>query len=215
MHTLATTAVVFSGGFIVMVLEIIGARFLARDFGSSFYVWVSQIGVVMIALALGYYFGGALADKYPKSRTLSLLLIPAGGLTFALPIYAPKLIDLLISRHPLTEPIALIWQKLDPALGSLLVFLLPCLALATLPPFMIRLATVSVKQVGRRSGSIIAASTLGSIVGVFVAGYILIDHMTVTNIFRATGVATCGLGLFCLVLDPLLSRAEPSTTSTA
>ena len=40
---------VFLGGFAVMVLEIIGARFLARDFGGSFYVWINQIGVILIA----------------------------------------------------------------------------------------------------------------------------------------------------------------------
>ena len=43
---------VFVSGFVVMVLEIVGARILARDFGGSFYVWVSQIGVILIALAL-------------------------------------------------------------------------------------------------------------------------------------------------------------------
>ena len=46
-------AIVFLGGFAIMVLEIAGARFLPQYFGSSFYVWVSQIGMVMAALALG------------------------------------------------------------------------------------------------------------------------------------------------------------------
>src|SRR5439155_1260853 len=63
MRTVAAAGLVFVGGFIIMVLEIIGARFLAKDFGSSFYVWVSQIGVILIALALGYGVGGALADR--------------------------------------------------------------------------------------------------------------------------------------------------------
>ena len=57
MRKLAATSLVFLGGFAVMVLEVIGARYLAKDFGSSFYVWISQIGVVLIALALGYYAG--------------------------------------------------------------------------------------------------------------------------------------------------------------
>jgi hypothetical protein len=56
MRNAAAATLAFIGGFVIMVLEIVGARFLARDFGSSFYVWVSQIGVVLIALALGYYF---------------------------------------------------------------------------------------------------------------------------------------------------------------
>jgi predicted MFS family arabinose efflux permease len=75
----ATAAVlVFLGGFIIMVLEIVGARFLAKDFGSSFHVWVSQIGVVLIALAAGYYLGGALADRWQRRGLLVLLLAPRG-----------------------------------------------------------------------------------------------------------------------------------------
>ena len=44
MRAAAATVLVFLGGFAIMVLEIIGARYLAKDFGGSFYVWVSQIG---------------------------------------------------------------------------------------------------------------------------------------------------------------------------
>jgi len=54
MLKLAAAAYVFLGGFAVMVLEIIGARYLAKDFGGSFYVWISQIGVILVALALGW-----------------------------------------------------------------------------------------------------------------------------------------------------------------
>ena len=65
--------IVFVGGFAIMVLEIIGARFLAKDFGSSFYVWVSQIGVVLAALAVGYFLGGWLADRFPRFSLLACL----------------------------------------------------------------------------------------------------------------------------------------------
>ena len=68
-----------------MALEVIGARYLAKDFGGSFYVWISQIGVVLIALALGYYVGGRLADKCQRLSVLSLLLVPAGLLTCLIP----------------------------------------------------------------------------------------------------------------------------------
>src|SRR5213594_4405018 len=85
MRTAAAAVIVFLGGFAIMVLEIIGARFLAKDFGSSFYVWVSQIGVILIALALGYGIGGALADRYQRLSLLSILLAPAGIMTFFIP----------------------------------------------------------------------------------------------------------------------------------
>ena len=200
--------IVFLGGFAVMVLEIIGARYLAKDFGSSFYVWVSQIGTILIALALGYAIGGALADRFQRLWFLALLLALAGVMTFFIPNFASRLIDAIIMRHPAGENIPLVWQKLDPAIGSALIFLLPCFVLATLSPYMIRLATRRLAHVGRTSGVIIAASTLGSIAGVFISGYILIDQMTVPNIFRCMGAVTFLLGVACLFLDRWFGNDE-------
>jgi len=205
MRNATAAAVVFVGGFVIMVLEIIGARFLAKDFGNSLDVWVSQIGVVLIALALGYYLGGALADRWQRLWLLVLLLVPAGLALFAIPNCAAWLIDAIVSRHPIDRPIPLLWQKLDPVLGSAVIFLLPCVVLAMLPPYMIRLATRSLAQVGRLSGFIIAASTLGSIAGVFISGFVLIEQMKVSNIFRLMGGLTALLGLLCVLLDRWLA----------
>jgi len=201
---------VFVAGFIIMVLEIIGARFLAKDFGSSFHVWVSQIGMVLIALALGYYAGGALADRWHRLSFLALLLAPTGFILFFIPIWSKWLIEPLISRHPVEYPVPVFWQKVDPVLGSALVFLMPCVVLATLSPYMIRLATHSLAQVGRSSGFIIASSTLGSIAGVFVAGLIFIDCLRLSTIFRLMGAMTLLLGLMCLGFDRwFVPRARP------
>src|SRR6267378_2293276 len=109
MRNAAAAILVFLGGFIIMVLEIVGARFLARDFGSSFYVWVSQIGVVLIALALGYYLGGALADRWQRLWLLITLLVPAGLLLCLIPNMAATLINAIILRHPADRPIPLFW----------------------------------------------------------------------------------------------------------
>jgi len=214
MKNAAAATLVFIGGFIMMVLEIIGARFLARDFGSSFHVWVSQIGVVLIALALGYYLGGALADRWRRLWVLVLLLMPAGLMLFLIPNCAAWLITMIISRHPADQPIPMLWQKLDPVLGSALTFLLPCVVLATLSPYMIRVATRSLQQVGRSSGFIIASSTVGSIAGVFISGFVLIDHMRVSSIFRLMGIMTMFLGLLCLALDRWMGSADGLATET-
>src|SRR5438128_12620802 len=104
MRKLAAGSLVFLGGFAIMVLEIIGARFLAKDFGGSFYVWVSQIGVILIALALGYYIGGALADRFRRVSFLACLLVPAGVVTVFIPDFAGPLIDAIIRRHHADEP---------------------------------------------------------------------------------------------------------------
>jgi hypothetical protein len=216
MRNLAAATLVFLGGFVMMVLEIVGARYLAKDFGNSIHVWVSQIGVVLIALALGYYAGGALADRLHRLGYLAFLLLPTGLFLYFIPRWTPRLIDRIITRHPPGVDIPPLWQKLDPVLGSALLFLVPCLALAVLSPYMIRLATQSLSQVGRSSGFIIAAGTVGSIAGVFMSGFVLIDNLALSTIFRLMGLMTAGLGFLCVVLDrcffvPVPSRVESST----
>lgn len=209
----ASAALVFCGGYAIMVLEIVGARFLARDFGGSFYVWVSQIGVILTALALGYFVGGTLADRWCRLAFLAWVLVPAGAFTFLIPSFASPVLDAIIQRHPASQAIPLFWQKVDPAIGSALIFLFPCSALAVLCPYLTRLAALRLAHVGRVAGLIYAASTAGGIAGVFFSGYWLIDHLSVTDIFRSTGGLTVLLGLACPLLDPLFGR--PASTQAA
>jgi MFS family permease len=205
MHSLAAAVLVFLGGFIVMVIEIVGAWLLRRYFGSSYLIWVCQIGVVLVALALGYYLGGALADRWRRLAPMAWLLIPAGAFTFAIPPLADRVLNWIVARHPVEKPVPEFWQKFDPVMGSALVFLLPCVVLAMLSPYMIRLATRSLAQLGRQSGLIIAVSTVGSIAGVFISGFVLIEHMKLSNIFRVMGGLTILLGGLCIVLDRRLT----------
>ncbi|HNQ89623.1 MAG TPA: fused MFS/spermidine synthase [Verrucomicrobiota bacterium] len=210
MRSLAAVVVAAMGGFIVLVLEIIGARYLAKDFGGSFYVWVSQIGVILLALAVGYAAGGALADRFAGLTVLVVLLVPAGLFTVLVPNLAPPVLDAIISRHPPQQAIPLFWQKVDPALGSLCVFLLPCLVLAMIPPFLIRWVTPRVDRVGRSSGAVIAAGTVGSIAGVVAAGYFLLEWMRISDIFRAMGALTLLVAALCAVIDRWLGRVDSS-----
>ena len=72
----------------------------------------------------------------------------------------------------------------------------------------------SLAEVGRSSGLIIAASTIGSIAGVFVAGFVLIDHMKVSNIFRLMGGLTILLGFLCVPCDRWLAVGSKSFNPT-
>ena len=202
-------------GFIIMVLEIVGARFLARDFGNTLHVWTAQIGVVLIALAFGYALGGRLVDRLPSSAPLSALLVPAGIWLLLTPVFAPRLMEWIVDRHPRGAPIPPLWMKLDPILGSLSVFLVPCIALAALSPAMIRLGARRMETLGRTSGQIIAANTLGSIAGVFLAGFVLIEHWRLSQIFVSMGILTLLLGAACLGGDRWFasstSHASPRT----
>jgi len=197
---------VFAGGAAIMVLEIAGARFLYRDFGSSVYVWVSQIGMIMAALAVGYYAGGWLADRFRRPRPLAWLLVMAGVLTWCIPDFAPWVLGKIVERHPADAPIPEVWRKLDPMLGSAAVFFLPCLVLASLSPFMIRLAAHRVEGVGRLSGTMFSVGTTGSILGVFLSGYWLLDWFGLTKNLRGTGAVMVVMGMYCWWMDRAYSK---------
>ena len=48
---------VFGSGMAGLAMQILAGRLLAPSFGSSVYTWGSIIGVFMVTLSLGYYFG--------------------------------------------------------------------------------------------------------------------------------------------------------------
>ena len=48
--------------------EIAAARLMAPFFGASTIVWANTIAVVLVALSVGYWFGGRLADRHPHLR---------------------------------------------------------------------------------------------------------------------------------------------------
>src|SRR3990167_10914453 len=54
---------VFINGACITALEITASRVLAPYFGTTLLVWGSIIGITLIALALGYYYGGKIADR--------------------------------------------------------------------------------------------------------------------------------------------------------
>src|SRR5256885_17184610 len=62
-----------------MSLELTAFRLYAPYFGYSIYVWGSTLSVAMLALAIGYAFGGWIADR-TRSETLLYLIILGSGL---------------------------------------------------------------------------------------------------------------------------------------
>ena len=68
--------------------EIAAVRLLAPYFGASTVVWANTIGVVLVALSIGYWLGGRFADRHPDGRSLCLMTLVAAVLLALVP-FAP------------------------------------------------------------------------------------------------------------------------------
>jgi len=151
-------------GAAVMIVEILGAKMLSPYLGTSHFVWTAQIAVTLIALACGYYLGGRLVD-----RSLNLGKLYAGILAAGL---------YLAITVAIREPVAFRCLKFNLAAGSLLasafLYFVPLCLLAMVGPFLVRVLTLSVQNVGGNVGRLTALSTLGSFAGTILIGYVLI-----------------------------------------
>ncbi len=68
-----------------MAMEMVASRLLAPFFGTSLLVWTNIIGIVLAALAIGYWIGGKWADKGAGKLAVGLVLSISGVLSLLVP----------------------------------------------------------------------------------------------------------------------------------
>lgn len=178
-------------GFIVMELEILGTRIISPIFGSTIYVWTSLIGITLTFLALGYWYGGRLADKGRITiNTLGLIILLIGIYISLLP---------RISRLVLyfSNELNIIW---GPLLSSLMILSLPVFFLGFVVPTSVKFITRSLDEIGGRAGEIYSLATVGSIIGTFATGFFLISYFGVVKTSLITGLALIIVSL--IIIEP-------------
>src|SRR5918997_1299029 len=76
--------------------EIAAVRLLAPYFGASTAIWANTIGIVLVALSVGYWLGGRWADRNPTARGMCRLALAAAVLLALVPFAARPLLDLAV-----------------------------------------------------------------------------------------------------------------------
>ena len=152
---------VFVVGMGSLGAEIAAVRLLAPYFGASTIIWANTIGVVLVALSIGYWLGGRWADRNPSPQAMCRLALGAAVALAIVPFIGRPLLD--IGTEALDDVSA------GAFVGSLLAILvlvaIPVLMLGAVSPWALRIAMQDVENAGTVAGRLYALSTAGSLVG--------------------------------------------------
>jgi MFS family permease len=170
----------FLAGGVTLAVEIAASRVLSPSFGSSLYVWGSLIGVVLTGLALGYWAGGALADRLPSPALLVGTVLLGGALVVPIPLLDEHVLGLVVGWNP--------GPRANPLVASAILFGPPSLVLAGVTPIAVRLLSRSVESVGTTAGRLFALSTAGSIAGTFVTAFWLVPELGTDELLGYLGL---------------------------
>lgn len=183
-------SVAFLSGGVLLGLEIIASRILAPYFGNSVYVWGSLISVFLLALSIGYWLGGGLADRRPSLVVLAKILACAAVCILILPlVYLP------VGRYVADLGLEFRFSVL---LISMLFFLVPSVLLGMVSPFVIKLSATALDEIGRTAGRVYAVSTLGSISGAIAVSFFFIQWLGTRAIVVVLGLILLILAVICM-----------------
>lgn len=185
---LLPNAFVFVTGMSIMMVELVGSRLISRATGTSIYTWTSLIGVVLAGISVGNHIGGRLADRFDPARTLPHLFL-LSSFFCAMMLTADSMLEglsignkivgwftELLSEETRMSSGILTWTMPASVFASVfVVFFAPTFALGTISPVAAKLALERADKAGAALGNVYAWGAIGSIVGSFLTGFVLIS----------------------------------------
>jgi spermidine synthase len=177
---------VFVVGAASLGVEIAAARLLAPYFGASTIVWANTIGIVLVALSLGYWIGGRVADRHPAVSALGMVVLAAAALIAVVPFAARPFLGFSVDAF---EGLS-IATFAGSLFGVLILVAVPVALLGAVSPWAARLAVGDGGgRAGEAVGRLYAISTAGSLVGTMTAALVAIPLLGTQRTFIAFALA--------------------------
>lgn len=175
------TVFVTSGA--VLVLETLAGRLLAPYIGVTLQTFTGIIGVVLAGIAAGTFVGGRLADRYEPRRLLPATVAVGGAAS--------------VATVPL---IRLFGPGADGGVASIVLlatvsFFLPSAVLSAASPLTVKITLDAVEHTGHVVGRLSAMGTAGSLVAVFVTGFVFVAAFPTTPVIIVAGIGLVVLGI--------------------
>jgi hypothetical protein len=188
-------AILFVGfllGAALMGVEMAAIRMMTPYFGSAIEIWACMIATVMLSMMAGYYLGGAVADRAPRSEVLGGVVLVAGLYVVAVPFFATAMLEWMLQQLGYDPPAVLA--------ASVALLFMPMMFLSFFSPFAVRLLLADAQHGGRVAGLVYSITTVGNVVGTLGTPIYLMRILGSRDIMLmfAAVVIACGIALIAL-----------------
>jgi spermidine synthase len=193
-------------GFTTLAFEVIWTRiFIGFSFDKTTYFY----SVIVLGFVFGLSLGSFLISKWVDKRKnlvtiLASLEILIGLFSLALLIIFSKLSLMLNLQRTIFDP----WIKIigKEYLMFFLILLIPATLTGMVYPIVSKLYADNIEKLGKRMGMIGFLDTIGSVLGSFIAGFILIPIFGVVISFITIVILNVILGALLLFFNKLMNR---------
>lgn len=177
-------ASLFVTGLCSLALEIVGTRLISPFYGSSIYTWSALITTTMVALAAGYAWGGRLVERDPSPALFARLLLGAAFAVALIPVVRETALRATAGLGLQLGSLAAAGALIGPAL----------VLIGMTGPVVTRLTATSASDAGRRAGDAFAVSTVGSVAGAALTGFVLVPRWPASRILWGCAAVLAALG---------------------
>ncbi len=164
-------ALIFATGAATLSLEVLASRIMTPYFGVSLYIWAGILSITLTFLAVGYYLGGRISQRF-EGKDLEALFLAA-------PAVSALSIALASALYPILFPLL---SNVDLILGSFtggfILLAFPLMALSAMNPMLIALQRHARARGDGGAGRVFFISTVGSVAGVLLTAFVFIPNVT-------------------------------------
>ena len=193
-------------GFCALAYEVLWTRIMVFFLGSTTYAFATMLAAFLFGIALGSMVFSRWVDRI-KQPVAVFGIVQLGIGLFAL-ILMPAFEELygMSQAFQSTFGSSRFWAFFS----CFLVMCLPTFLMGASFPLVTKIYTGSARQLGRSIGNVYAVNTVGSILGAFCAGFILIPLLGIRPSIVLTIVLNTGIGCLLVLRSRQLTETGKS-----
>ena len=187
-------AVSFVSGFTALACEVIWTRLLVFSVASTVYSFSLMLAVFLLGIVIGSILVVPFIRKCSNQRTVLIWLQAGAGVYIMFSIFG---MDSLLSPpwngYNLQNPVQVFFRYFN---DSASLMLIPTILLGMNFPILIRIISGGFENVGKGTGQVYAANTLGAIFGSLLAGFVFLPLLKTANSLMFIGSLNLLMALF-------------------